>query len=557
MKKLFIILLSLCVVSVAGFAGQRSYKIWKQRRLLGQARVYTEKGDPANAILSLRLALQTNPNNLEAAKMMGDFTELARSPQSLLWRSRIVELEPDSLSNRVALARVASGMGDAATARKALEGADAASKKTSLYHAVAGSVELTAGRLSEAEDHFSEAARIEPGNPSSALNLASLRLQRTDPTASAEARSSLQALSAGTNPPVRLEALRQLTFDALRHTNHTAALGYSSKVIQETNSGFPDRMLHIDLLKGTTAAQLWPYLAKLQAESTDHSAKAYELAKWILRNDGPGPVLTWLRSLPPATRLGLPVPMIEADPLIAAKDWTTQATNLSTQTWGELDSLRLACRSRAFREQNLPSAAKAEWIQAMKSARARSDVLAQLLNTVALWHWESEVEDVLWAMIARNPNEPAVLEVLSNRLLKAGKTRGLMTLYAQVADGNKTNYQAKNNLAMTALLLEEWSKRPHELSQEVFRTAPTNAAFASTYAYSLLLQKKIAESLSVFEQLPVSQLQEPGISAYYGLALKSAGQTEKSARYLAMAAKGKFLPEEQLLLDRASRSPAP
>ena len=70
-----------------------------------------------------------------------------------------------------------------------------------------------------------------------------------------------------------------------------------------------------------------------------------------------------------------------------------------------------------------------------------------------------------------------------------------MTLYSQASQSDKNNLSFKNNLAVTALLLDASEKRPHDLALEVYTKAPTNASFASTYAYSLLLQKKRTDAL--------------------------------------------------------------
>ena len=300
MKKLFILILSLCVVIVVGFAGYRGYHLWKQKHLMKEARAFIAKSDAANALLCLRQALQSEPNNLKACQLMAALTELARSPQAVFWRSRIVELQPHSLTNRLALARTAIAAGDATVAQKALDGVDDADKKTAIYQMVSGGVALAARQFSEAEEHFSEAARLEPANPASQLNLAALRLQKTDPQAAAAARATLQALCA--NSAVRPDALRQLTQDSLRHTNLDRALSFSQQLLGDTNSAFPDRLLHLDILHATTNAQEGNFLASLQKESASNPAKAYEVGKWMLTTGKPQPTLSWLKTLPPATR---------------------------------------------------------------------------------------------------------------------------------------------------------------------------------------------------------------------------------------------------------------
>jgi cytochrome c-type biogenesis protein CcmH/NrfG len=578
MRKLFISTICLCVLFVTGFAGYRSFHIWKQKHLVTMARQFVAKADGANAVLCLRQALQSNPNNLEACRMMADFAEATRSPQAVTWRSRVVELEPDSLPNRLALARTATGVGNLALAQKALDGVDDDDKETAVYQTMAGAVDLAAKNFSDAEVHFAEAARLQPTNAVSQLHLATLRLQKNDPQAAAEARATLQRLT--TDPGVRVDALRQLTLDALQHTNLDAALTFSQDLLKETNSVFGDRMLRLNILGagggsrrseiggrtsdigavGTGAtpyddrnAELEGFLAELQRESANHPAEAYDVARWMLMAGKPAPTLAWMQTLPPATRTNLPLPMTEADCYMALKNWAGLQTNLVGQNWSGLECMRRACLARAYREQGATSSAKAEWISAMKAAGTRRELLTQLYSIVVAWNWGLEQEDVLWAIANRYPSEMPVIQALSERLYAAGNTRSLQTLFSLATQNNRTNLAMMNNLAMTALLLESWEKKPHELAREAYGKASTNASIVSTYAYSLLVQQKTNEALQTIQRLSSRQLEEPTIAAYYGLILKASGQGEKANQYFEIASKEKLLPEERKLIERARR----
>jgi len=127
-----------------------------------------------------------------------------------------------------------------------------------------------------------------------------------------------------------------------------------------------------------------------------------------------------------------------------------------------------------------------------------------------------------------------------------------MMLYSQELKRSPSDLAMKNNLAMTALLLDAQELKPHELAREVYEKAPTNAAYVSTYAFSLHLQKKDAEALKVIERLKPQELQNPSIAGYYGLILKATGNGAKAKVYLESASKARLLPEEKKLFDRAA-----
>jgi Flp pilus assembly protein TadD len=126
-----------------------------------------------------------------------------------------------------------------------------------------------------------------------------------------------------------------------------------------------------------------------------------------------------------------------------------------------------------------------------------------------------------------------------------------MMLYSQELKRSPSDLGIKNNLAMTALLLDAQELNPHTIAREVYQQAPTNAAFISTYAFSLHMQKKDAEALKVIEQLKPQELQDPSIAGYYGLILQATGNKAKARTCLDLALKGPMLPEERKLFERA------
>jgi len=551
MRRFVVAILCLCIAFVSGFAGYRGHRIWKQERLVRQARTFLARSDAPNALVCLRRTLQINPKNVAACRLMADFAEMAGMPDAVGWRSRLVELEPKSLSDRLALARVAVAMGDTMTANQVLDGMDAAARDTAAYHRVAGAADWGASRVSEAEAHFLQAARLDPTNAVSRLDLATLSLHQTNEQAAAIGRVVLRGLCADRS--VRREALRQLSFDALRHANLDRALEFSQQLLRETNSLFSDRLLRLDVLHATRSSAQPAFLKTLQSESTHNPARACEVARWLLRTGKPQEALDWIGSLPQGTRTSLAVQMAEADCYIAARDWSVLLANLEKQSWFDLDSLRLACRARAFKEQGMSAPAKAEWLAAMRATSNRREPLVQLLNLTSLWGWGPEQEDVLWAVVKGYPKEQWAAEALSRRLFAAGRTDSLLRLYEQAARNGPDNVAILNNLALTALLLESWNKRPHDLAHQVYARNPTNEVCVSTYAYSLLVQERPDQALTAIERLKPEQLEHPGIAAYYSIILSASGNGERAKKYLALASKASLLPEEQKLVERARK----
>ena len=552
MRKTFIIILCCIAVLLTGYVGYRSYNVWKCSHLMSLAHQFLAKADGRNALLCVQRVLRSDPHNLDATRVMAQLTEAARSPSALLWRTRVVELNPHSLDDRLALAQTALMMRDHATATNALGGVDQAGQSTVAYHNVAGAVAAAANQSALAEAQFLEAAMLDPQNQNVQLNLAVVRLHGTNLPAITEARDSLKQLSSyATNSFLRCQALRELAFDALRHRQGDQALGLSKQLLQETNSTFKDRLLRLDVLQATQPAGFRPALTAFEREAGSDPGKIYELATWQMTKSSPQDALTWLRTLPSNTQTNQSVELLVADCCTMLRDWRGLQSSIARQNWAELEFARHAFLSRALRGQELTDSAKAEWEQALKAANGQKGSLVMLLRLAAQWNWQSEGEDILWTIINRYPGEQWAIQTLGQAMYAGGRTRSLMQLYSQESKRVPSDLSAKNNLAMTGLLLDAQEIKPYDLAREVYQKSPTNASYVSTYAFSLYLQGKNAEALKVIKTLKPQELQDPSIAGYYGLILKATGDRARARAYLDWTVKARLLPEEKKLFDNA------
>jgi predicted Zn-dependent protease len=535
---------------------------------------FLAKSDTRNAVLAVQEVLRSDPNNLDATRVMAQLTDAARLPSALLWRSRVVELNPHSLDDKLALAQTALAMRDYASASNALERVDTEDKKTSAYHNTAGAVAIAANQLAEAEAHFLEASRLDPQNPAPQLNLAISRLHGTNTLDMAEARIMLQRLASNpTNAAMRSQAVRELIVDAMGHKQEDSALALSRQLMQETNSAFTDRILRLEVLLATKNADFKPELANFQREAAAEPSKIYELANWEMAKTSPGDAVAWLRGLPMSTQTNQPATLLVAECYAASKDWRGLHAWLEKQRWGELEFIRHAFMSRALRGQDLTDTAKTEWGEALNSASGQKRSLlmllglssnplnvgltsekqsrVMLLRLAAQWNWVNETEDLLRTIVDRYPEEKWAVESLSRALFVSGQSRSLMLLFSQELKRNPSDLAAKNNLAMVALLLNAKEFKPNELARQVYQQSPTNSSFAGTYAYSLYAQGKSAEALKVMQQIKPQDLERPSLAGYYGIILKAAGDGAGARPYLEKATKARLLPEEQKLFAQA------
>ena len=550
------ILITMAVVGVVllggGFAAYRGYVTLRQARLIKQARNYLAKSNDRQAFLCLARARRYNPNDVEACRLMAQLCERTRSPVALVMRGRVVELQPDSLDDRLELARTALLFRDSMAATNALEGVSAQGKATAAYHNVAGTVDSFLGHFAQAEVHFAQAARLEPANPAPRLNLAVVRLHGTNDAALAQARTSLQEIVGNpSEATARCTALRELLADAARFRKLDAALLLSKQLIEDTNAGFSDRLLRLEVLGGTTNAGFKGALEALQREASSNGTNVYELGVWLMTKLSAATALDWLNSLPANTLTNLPVTSLIADCLSMRSDWKAAQQWLSGQYWADIEFTRHALLSRALRGQNLQDSSKAEWELALKGVNGQKALTIMLFRLATKWKWQSEAEELLWTIVNLYPQEQWAPQALVQALYSAGRTRPLMQLLILQSKRSPSDLDVKNNLAATALLLDAQEFKPHDLALDTYQRSPTNASFVSTYALSLYLQQKNQEALKVMEKLEPKYLEHPAIAGYYGLILKATGNHEKAQIYLNQAFKGSMLPEERKLFAQA------
>jgi hypothetical protein len=350
---------------------------------------------------------------------------------------------------------------------------------------------------------------------------------------------------------LRCQALRELVVDSLRFRQTNVAMQLSGDLVQQTNSAFSDRLLRLDVLKANQNAEFKPALAAVQREASTNTAKIYELSQWQMPRTGPAETEAWFRSLSMSYQTNQPVALLMAQCQTMLGDWRGLQNTLKSENWGDLEFTRHALLARALRGQDLTEAAKGEWDLALKSAAGQKQSLITLLRFAAAWKWQSESEDLLWTIVNQYPGERWAFAVLNQALYANGRTRPLMMLYSQELRRLPADLDLKNNLAMTALLLDAQELNPHQLAREVYQQDPTNSSYISTYAFSLHLQKKDAEALKIMERLTPQELKDPSIAGYYSLVLQATGNKEKARSYLNLAFKGPLLPEERKMFEQA------
>jgi hypothetical protein len=552
MRKIIIILLCCTILLLLGYCSYRAYELWKQGHWMTLAMQYAEKKDAKNELLCLEQALKANPRNVEACRMIANLASAAGSPSALTWREKVVDLDPGSLNDRLALAQSAMLASDYITASNALAGVNPADKKTVNYLDVAGELATAGNNQGEAEADFAEASRLDPSNPVSQFSLAFIELHGTNALDMDEARVNLKRITMNcTNAFVRSQAQRELVYDALRFRDYNAALSYSKDLVQQPNAGFPDRLVRLEVLRVTKNDEYNTALAACQQEASKNTTKLTQMTFWLMERNQLAQAQAWLQSLSPDIQTNPPAAVFVVQCQMLQQEWSAIQSTASKENWGNMEFMRHAYVAYAMRQQGSSEASRAEWDLAVSDANGRLDKMSTLVGSAARWNWPDETRQLLWSIVQNFPQAKWAQDALQGILYRHGSTRPLMQLFSMQVNRNPTDLQAKNNLAIVAMLLRAQEINPYGLAQEVYQHAPTNSFYKCTYAFSLHLQGKDADALKIMQQLPPQTFENSSTAGYYGVILKAAGDKAQASVYLKRSVKGQLLPEERALFQQA------
>jgi len=528
------------------------YAHYKDRRLAAQARLFLQQGKYREAFLTTQQILAANPTNVEACRVMADLTERAKDPSTLVWRRKVAQLSP-SLENRLTLAAAALlfERPPLPLASQTLEGIQAQHQETAAYHVIAAQLALKLNRLKDAETHFQEAARLEPERESHQLNLAVLRLQSKDAKVIADARATLQQLTA--SPRLRAFALRSLVSESLEKKDLERARQFSGQLLTQLEAGFGDRVQHLDILYSTHSSAFHSFLSSVRNEAATNEIHIYQLSSWMSPRGMASEALTWIESLAPDMRGRQPVPKATVECLLARKDWNKLESFLNDQKWAGQDFVRLALLALALRNQDLRDAAGLRLQGSVRLASKHAETLAVLSQMFESWGWQSEADEMLQLLLKTFPNEQWAARAVCLAYYSNGNTPALYAVYNTLLKSGPADAPTKNNFAMTCLLLNTNLNQAHALAEEAYRTESRNPAFVSTRAFSLHVQGKNSEALALFQTLPAADLDTPGIALYYAITLAAANDVEQAHKYLSLAEHAQLLPEERSLLEQAKR----
>jgi len=550
---------ALCV-ALAANAGRWLMDLARQKVVLEEAAAFLDEGEYARAESSAREAVKLDPTSIGGCRLLARLCEKRNSAEAISWRARVVELDPADDRGRLDLAASYLQFGDAMAAGRTLESVSDATRQSGEFHRVAASTAMAAGDDEEAEYHFSELVKLYPSDKSYRLNLATLRLASSSDRKDA-ARKELEQLRE--DPDFEVPAVRALLNDDVRVHGGSSGpqasgklLALARKLAASPHAEFQDQLLVLEFMKEAKDPGFDAFLLHLRQTAGEQPQDLCDLILWMNARGLAGDTLTWENALsdeesaPPEIRLAM------ADTLIQLEDWDVLEPRVAAENWGKMDYLRLAIASHLSRRKGDMVLAEEKFGQAAEAAGGNPSLLLRLARLCERWHWEGEAEDCLWIVAKGNAGQAQALDELRQVYETDHDSDGLWRVAKARYELTPDEPAAKSSFAFLSLLHlgEEAGKycNVSKLSSEAYKSAPSDPAFALTYAYFLYLRGKFAEGLKVLDGLTEAQRESPNVSGYYGLLLVAADRRGEAAKYFTLADKNpQMLSEEKAMFAEA------
>jgi hypothetical protein len=551
----------LVVAGAAGLAWQfrdralNHYHVWKQQRALAQAKAFIAANDPADAQVALQVAYAAVPGSVDAYRAAADMLEHVGSPQALRLRQYVLQTLPSSLEDRLAMISCALEFRDYNAARDGLAGLTPAQAAQPPALAAALTFALLTENRPVADALFDRLRKLYPQNDDYRVAQDILHLKSPRSAVADAARADLE--SSASNPKYATQIRRELMADAMLRRDLAAAKRWAELMANDPKATLADRLHEANLELLVDKAPFDAVFARIGPSAADNALDATEFARWLLVQGKTAEADKWLSGLPLELRDSIAVRAVQAEVAVQLKDWERLDSLLAAGAWGPInpDSLNLAMSARLLGSRNDVALQHEVWDEAIQAAGGNLGALTALARLASIWHFETESEHTLWAIVRAFPDQVWASEVLFTYYHSRGDTANLRAVLTVLANSNAAVPRYRHDLALLTILAEPsdgWSPSKDTL-QDLYRSDPSNPFYATSYAFALAQSNRGSEALAVVNRMPPDQRDYsprlPYLAYIYG-ASKDRSDFER-VNALAQSRNISLLPEERQLFTAA------
>jgi predicted nucleic acid-binding protein/Tfp pilus assembly protein PilF len=274
------------VTGMGIFAAPKLKRAYERRSGASAVKRATEalaKDDIEQAMLNARVALDGNPFDVEANRIVAQVLEKGGSPAALEWRRRLGSIRPDDTENLIAWSRDSLTAGYPDTAADVLGRVKPEDRNSAEYHDVAARLAITRQDEAGAESHWKEAARLDPKMERYRLNLAVMQRKNGEGTAREEALDMLRQLAA--DPDSGRAAQRAILADAVARGDGDRVKEMAEAIASGPGATFMDRLTRLSALRSMKDPDSSNVMVELRDGAVAKPEELFQLLSWMNAHD--------------------------------------------------------------------------------------------------------------------------------------------------------------------------------------------------------------------------------------------------------------------------------
>jgi predicted Zn-dependent protease len=494
---------------------------------------------------------QLTPQSAEAATFQADLTAPDLDVQTLFWRSRAAQLEPENATYWLSWAQTALEVGQYSAVGKILQRAPEKARKSDEGIALLGLVALQTGNWRDAETLLRQASERDPSQVKWQIELANVRLLSSD---AVKRDAALKFLEAQANEPEgRVLVFRALRNEAQRQKQLPRFLDLAEQTCAQKESVFLDRLARLEAATQTSSPKMDEWFRASKEEAAFDPVRISQLLGWLGSHQRSEEALAWVDGLDRRVRWRERVQCAVADLLITVGNWTELEKRLTPMHWPTMEPVRLALLSMAQRQQGSLQGDNT-WQLCLEMARETHSgtLLLSLASLTEQWKWESETVE-LWWEVGRSHDAAAgqALEKLFGYYYGKKDSRKLLEIARLQRNTQPESFEFKNNSAYLSLLLRDGEESALNLAKEVYKAYPRHPVSAATYALACYRMDNPTEGLRALYQVTANEDTVSGFPLIQAVLASKLGNRAVTELALSQVKVDLLLPEETKLMEEA------
>ena len=530
------------------------YRSWKRQHALEQAKTFIASHDVANTQIALDVALHAGPADPDTIRVAADMLEQVGALQAMRLRRAVVQMAPDSASDAAALVLCCLRFHDFNAAKDALHAMPPSLARQPVCLRAALAYAMATDDAPVADYILRQLRAQSPTDDALAYTHAVLRLKMPRAEDRATAAHELEALAAK-NPKLRTPVERELAGAAIQNQDYADAAAHLSRVLAAPDATMADRLqqANIDLL--VTHRAFGDIFASIAPAAKANEADAAAWLQWLIVQNRIEEANTWLESVPTSLRQSPTLRRIRADIAARRRDWATLEPLLRDGVWGPVpgETVRLAGAALTVDAPDHSTVRQEVWDMALGSANGILPALTTLLRLANAWGWSAEAERAEWAVARSYPDQTWAFQDLFNAYRRRKDTNGMREVLSKLRDSDTAVPRYQHDWALLTLLTEpsvQWNQ-PKAVLETLYRANPSDATYATGYAFALAQADRAKEAVAVLAKLSPEELGYPPRQPYLAYVYGVARMKAEMERANALANGPDFLPEEKTLFLRA------